>query len=911
MTPTATSLDTSLGRSLAWWRGGSLLAATLRLMALLAITLLIIVALDLWWPMPERPRLMVRSLLVVGAVAIWAYGAFQTWRFGRREIAAKLDEVLNDPRKPILAALELESNTEGSAFLRDRAIEAAATRLRELPSASSRPRSQLRFARWFLLIALALAAGAFLLFPDAIWTGLRRLADPLADIPPYSPYQFVIEPADAKVIYGSDLDLSVAITGAPSDQPVYLLTRWGDRTERVDCFRNADSKFTQRLEKVTTPLEFAFATGKTRSTWQRVNILLEPQFSLATIQLVPPAYTEAPSREMLAGSGNLKALVGTQATLRVTSNRPLSRGELKLSEGAGSAEHSVVGGRPVGPHTVEFAWTVTGTGGLSVRIFDALGTPCAKDLVLQQTALPDEKPNLSLIQPPGFSLATASSLLPVEGIAQDDFGLRRVELVRSIPSYRERSQNFGEGNIGRKIEVRDRIELAQLGVQPGNVLEFYMEGRDRNPAMSGVETSAISRVEIISDEQYAEMLRERVLVEDLSKRLQLIQSTIKEVEEALQQAAEAAGKPDAAEKLAAAIKRSSDAAATLEQISKDYPAYDLEKAFTKEVGETAKEMQALSDELSKLSPEQAGLDQTLTSLKQELTGELAEMKQQVTAMDEFVKIAKLMEAAAKYKQLAEDQRRVARWADRLAGDKDSDPEALKNLQAWQTHLKKQLDSLPDTIRDAANQVSDTPENSKLKSDSLSFAEGLRNHAAGGEMEKAIAAAANSNRPEAARAAREAANLLEDYLSDRKKPPGNCSFSGMCQGQCSGGKEGNKPSLSQMLKACLKRGKMGSGGEGGGIGGVSPDGYAVEGEQQQLPVFGPPRMNFDPNRKAVTSFGSKSEGKGAGPLDLEENDLTAPKPSAESDGGRAVFSERVPEKYRAAVKRYFSESLGKP
>ena len=54
-------------------------------------------------------------------------------------------------------------------------------------------------------------------------------------------------------------------------------------------------------------------------------------------------------------------------------------------------------------------------------------------------------------------------------------------------------------------EISNRLDLAQLGVEPGDVLELMVEATDTNPDLTGIGASDIARVQIIGEDEYGEM----------------------------------------------------------------------------------------------------------------------------------------------------------------------------------------------------------------------------------------------------------------------------------------------------------------------------------------------------------------------------------------------------------------------
>jgi len=118
-------------------------------------------------------------------------------------------------------------------------------------------------------------------------------------------------------------------------------------------------------------------------------------------------------------------------------------------------------------------------------------------------------------------------------------------------------------------------------------------------------------------------------------------------------------------------------------------------------------------------------------------------------------------------------------------------------------------------------------------------------------------------------------------------------------------------MQQMLQALMNQnggeGKGGSGGFGGGGGGGGQDGYSVAGNAS-LQAYGPNRLQFSQS-EPTRATGSKLGGnKGTG----KSNTVSLPSDSVKTDTFRTpaesvIIPENIPDKYREAVKRYFSNN----
>src|SRR5690606_19744757 len=144
------------------------------------------------------------------------------------------------------------------------------------------------------LVVAALPIGLlYAVKPDASRTVAKRLLDPGADLPPWSPLTFAVEPSAPAAVYGGELQLAVEVTGAPLEHAVELLVRRPGETEvrRLPSFRESGTRFSRTLDALTEPVSVAFACGKARSPWLPVELLLQPKVLAGQVTVTPPAYT--------------------------------------------------------------------------------------------------------------------------------------------------------------------------------------------------------------------------------------------------------------------------------------------------------------------------------------------------------------------------------------------------------------------------------------------------------------------------------------------------------------------------------------------------------------------------------------------------------------------------------------------
>lgn len=467
-------LESALSRVRRLQRTGRWLTAIFIVAALAVLLALAAGLLDAWqaFEAPSRTALVFTLLTLLGIAAL--VFLFIASRFSKPRAAIAADGILGSPRNPATAALSLspDSSTPLSELLKARAGESAASQIATLPASRIIPWRNVRRAGLALVIVCIPVAILALSFPAASSTIASRLMNPGADLPPWSEFRFVIEPAAPEAIYGGDLALAVEVTGATPEAPVELLIRrTGDSgILRLPTFRESETRFSRTLDSVTEPVSIAFAIGKARSEWHAVEILLQPKVLAGKTTVTPPGYTEREALTATLDTNEINALEGSEVVLSLTSNRPLAPSKLIFTPATAPGTEAVpeeIPGEITTSDTITFRWTAVRPGVLSALLRDVRGTPAADPLELILKAIPDQAPVVDLTSPPRLLLATPSSVLKIDGQAEDDFALSKVRLVRTLEGFRDRARTVAPALREKAFEFGDKIPLATLGVAPG------------------------------------------------------------------------------------------------------------------------------------------------------------------------------------------------------------------------------------------------------------------------------------------------------------------------------------------------------------------------------------------------------------------------------------------------------------
>lgn len=914
----------SLNRIRRWQRLGRFLAAILTTLALAAALALILGLADARLALETSARTSWVTTLATLAALLGLAALTTAFIFSYHRSAKMADQLSQSSRGPATAGLALSNHPQDTPltqFLTQRSLDDAARQLAAIPVSRIIPWRTIGLALAALILAILPIAILALAHPKATSTIAHRLTHPATDLPPWSPLNFSLDPTSPTALYGHDLTVSASITGAPLEHPIECLVRRPDssKIERLPAFRESKSRFSRTLESVTEPISIAFACGRARSAWYPVELLLQPRVVSGQVTITPPTHTGRPTTTSPLDSGEIRAIQGSLIQLDLTSNRPLAPSTLIFSPVASPGQEATpheISGTLAQSNTVRFEFTASRPGELAATLIDVRGTRASDPLVVKLRAIPDAAPVVNLLSPPSLLLATPDTNVSLNGRAEDDHALSRIRLVRTLQGFRDRARIIAPALDSPRFEFEDSLNLPELGVQPGQTLELFLEASDHNPSLLGQGASALSRIHIISHEQYAAHIRSKTTLEQFNQRFRSLFNEIDKAREALDALERAGNNPEQLEAAKQqAIEAQRQAAEMLDQLAKDFPAFDLENRLKELAAEHASALRQNISDLKNFDPKASPEDRqkALDAMRDRLGQKQPELDQLQQDAKLAAEAGKILEMAAKFQAIYKNQQSIAQRIQTIAREihrgNDANRRQLPSLARTQEKNRKALDDFTAELKRRAESVK-SPDLKPLRDSALEFQRALELADPGSVMDLAAESAKLGESNDAYVSAEMARAQLERFLQQPNP------FSQACQGQCNGFSVPN-PDLNNTLQQLLE-GLMGqnpgsspnqnSGGGGGfGLGGFGPTGNAQPGfSTADVPVVGPQRTEFEPASLDASSKGGDSNQNNRGAIADQAAESESLQPTESPRTSQAAPDlENVPDAYREAVQKYFT------
>jgi hypothetical protein len=881
-----------------------------------AVLLLVVCAwLDLLWELPPGLR-VTSSAVALAVIGLLVLAAGWLAQLGSRPsvLARRLDQVTASGGQ-ILSGVDLALGqrpaTPLTVGLADLAVRRAAELADRIPGGVAAPTRPVYWSFGSVGFLGAAVTLAVLGMPRLAWTQWLRFTDPYGDHPPYSRVLFHVEPGDAKVVYGAGLDVRVKTEGALVDRLDLVLHNDGAAgPETLPLFPEPGGEWRASLANVTSTGRYLIRSHAGRSRTFRIDVITVPRLEGVRFRITPPAYTNRAPYEGPLPQGGLAGLSGTRVQVWARSNRPLAGGSLEFT---GPAYAAPVALAPAGSenHEATGSFEISKPGKLQLKIIDTDGQPSAEAFTAPIAVLTDERPFIRILEPPAQSLATPNVALPVVLAAEDDYGISRVQLFRSLNDSRALPLDVPVPTPApTRWSGTQSLPLHSYGLSPGDEIKLFARVEDNDPAGPKGSESAIVVIRIIAQEDFERIVRARqgmeVFLSKYREAQRRLEALANEAEQLRKKLADQPPKDEATkqmrEELRQLTRKMQSEAEALRKAAQNPLPYDLDKALSRHLERMGQQLEQLARE-SDAVERRPGLTaeelaKALAEIRKRLAGQQEELNREaIEPLEYLAAVVRLLEDAARFTALYQQQQDLAKRMESLKGrDRPDDPalkSRMRDLQAEQQQIRNALAQLLDDIEDHATQLPDEQQLQELRQTALDFARDVRGSGAAEAMAEAESALADFAGTRGHEAAQNAAAILEKFI-------GRCK--GGLAGQAAGACLKFRPSLSEGLGNTLAQllaeaGLQSGDGTGGG------DGYSSRrGTLDNVGLYGSlPALGGGDGRQSRDRWAGPARGARGG-----RSESARPSgPEAEAKRGAAGAADAlVPAPYRRRVAEYF-------
>jgi hypothetical protein len=377
------------------------------------------------------------------------------WRVTNEQVALYLEEHEPSLQAEIISAIEASrlaqtDNSPHSARLVERLIQSAVAKVEAVDYGRNVERSPLRrYAVTFGVIAIA-AIALFSLGPRFLRHGLSALLVVSRSVQAAAPYRIDVTPGNASVPRGVDQTIVAMLAGFEADQASLMIRKSPDTPfERLPLVRSENStegtKYEGMLFDLAGPIDYFVEAAGVKSPTYTLKVVDLPYVQRLELELHFPAYTGLSPRKIEDG-GDLAVLRGTEVRVKVTPTMTARGGQILVHDTvkvplAVSAEGALTG-----------KFTADKDGFYRFELDAPTGERVSASPQYTIDVLTDQNPTVSISKPGRDTSASPIEEVFVEARAEDDFGVRDLELVYSVNGAPEKAIRLFDGK-NRLAEV--------------------------------------------------------------------------------------------------------------------------------------------------------------------------------------------------------------------------------------------------------------------------------------------------------------------------------------------------------------------------------------------------------------------------------------------------------------------------
>ncbi|MYE90952.1 hypothetical protein F4X33_18360 [Candidatus Poribacteria bacterium] len=493
-----------------FWTGCAI--AVVGLIAILAGAAIV----DLLMPLPGSVRIAL-LIAIIGAVVYLLYKyLIQPLRvkLTPHDVALNVERKHQDLEDRLVSALqfgEVETEDPIKSHLLQRLVTDAVERTEGIDFKATIDKSKKRKHVGIAVAALVGCALIALIFPVELNTSLNRLLSPWEKTEPVYTTKLTVEPGNARILRGRSLAINLEVTGKAADKARLVYTKRDSTADteppprqEIDMVRieGEKRKFGYELFNINENIEYYVTANGTESERYTVEVFDMPKLTAIEIAYTYPEYTKL-KPIIQQGEGNIRAVAGSQAELRITTNKAIQ-----------SATLTVDAQDPI-PMLIFDARTLTTTldvlndGKYTVKLLCVDGFNNQTPIEYTITAIPDEPPEVVIKEPGRDIKATKLEEVRILAEATDDYGVEEMTLMYSIGSgeAQELPVDTAEVKAEKIISNAYVFYLEELDVEPGELISYYAQATDNNTRTGpGTSTSELYFIEVRPfNERYMQM----------------------------------------------------------------------------------------------------------------------------------------------------------------------------------------------------------------------------------------------------------------------------------------------------------------------------------------------------------------------------------------------------------------------
>jgi hypothetical protein len=398
-------------------------------------------------------------------------------RVSDKRVALYLEE--NEPSLDgrVISAVEFEHNDTPvtSKALAERIVHAAVEDCHRIDDGKRVERRGLLRSSGLVAGSTVFGLGLLLMGPAFLNNTTPVLLTPWTESGVHNPYRIAVTPGDTTLAKGADLKVTAVLENFGASE-VELVVRSGDGEWTRWSMLREDTVTTHSLMvfDLHEPTEYFVEASGVQSAIHQVDVVELPYVDDIDLTYYFPRYTGLDPVEQ-PGSGDIAALVGTRVVIKVLPTITVPGGAILLNQQDTVPLELDTHGQLSG------SITVRQPGSYRILLDSEQGHRVQASSNYLIDPFTDQPPVLTLTKPGRDIQVTSLEEVTTEMRAQDDYGVRRVELVYSVNGSQETIDTLYGGRPGRQRFVGSHtLFLEEFELEPGDLVSYYARALDGN-----------------------------------------------------------------------------------------------------------------------------------------------------------------------------------------------------------------------------------------------------------------------------------------------------------------------------------------------------------------------------------------------------------------------------------------------
>ena len=480
---------------------------------------------DLLMPLPSPVRIVLLAGIVGATLYLLYKHLIQPLRAALtlRDIALNVEQRHPKLEDRLVSAIQFgnrESDDPIEAHMLQRLLEDTTERIKGIDFKATVDHSKTRKYVGIAILVIAACGLLSLLFPIETKTSLMRIFVPWEKTDPILTTKVQVSPGNARILRGKSLPIEVIVTGKDADK--VILTYFDKDTpptaenegskQEINMLQNPEDKrgFAYEIFNIETDLEYYVVANETTSERYTVEVFEMPRLEEISVSYTYPEYTNL-KPVVQQGSGDIQAVVGTSAEIRITTNKVIQKATFTQQSDAATKTKEDESDDTVSVKSIKMniadgnilttTLEVRENGKYEVKLLciDEFNNEIPIEYNIK--AMPDNAPKVVIKEPGRDVKATKLEEVKIVAEATDDYGVEKLNLMYRIgigelneitlEATGESTAEDADVKSGKHLKSGTyTFYLEEFDVEPGQVITYYAQATDNNTLTGPSETKS-------------------------------------------------------------------------------------------------------------------------------------------------------------------------------------------------------------------------------------------------------------------------------------------------------------------------------------------------------------------------------------------------------------------------------------